>query len=1809
MKTGGNGGREGHETRMNRWFVLALAFLILNAAAVIYWLSDKEDPHVHAALIMPDNGRVEAGSRDELRWRFTASMATANPIGQWTDSGPVRFLPEIDGEYCWVAADELAFRPRSEWPQCSVFSAIMSNDLRGLDGRPCSGESVATFETTPLALVDVRQSSLPTAGQLQLDLEFNAPINSGDFYNFLKLATPDGKALSISGFALQSKNVVRLSMKPPASDDLELTVKKDLPSSAGPLGLQKDEVRQVKISRELAVLRVVAQSRQFAMGQLEVMLNGPVDLETAKGFIRIEPGMDFAVEPYSSWDERQHFRILGEFEAGHNYSVTFLQGFGDGQVKLAKDDRRTVYFPPEQPSIEFVAKGTYLSTQGNLSIPIKAVNTGKCTVTVRQVYANNLVQLAARESGYAGYYSSNVYRGLDRLVGTFDLPIDAEVNEVVERSLQLRPWLEGRTGVFHIEVSGSKGGQAEHDIVVSDLGISLRQSDRDMLVWINSIRSLDAVEGATVEVYSLENQLLLRGETDGDGLVRFDPEKPLAEGTPFMVVVKNGDDLTYLRLGNSGVEPGGAIGARNYLSSGYEAFVFTDRGIYRPGETVHFEAVVRGADVVCPESFPVQAELIRPDGKLDQKLNGMLGERGTVEFEIALAEYVATGRYVLKVRIPGDAGEVLGETAISVEEFVPPQIRTRLDIPEGRVAAGEPFGFSVEGRHLFGRAAEGLETQAQVDFSPLGFAPAQWSGYVFGDARRTFNTLSRPLGRKNLDADGKVEFSAETSTQWRPSAAIRAIISGTVQDIGGRTVTAYGSRVVDVYPHYIGIKRPDGSLETGATHSFDLVLVSPDAALLPDTGTLETRIEKLSWVSVLRQEGDHYVYRSEQKAIEIESNAVAFSEGRASVAFEPNHAGHYRLVVENAENGTASSMEFSVILPGQHWDDRSMMAPDRVAMELDYASYQVGDTALLTIRSPFVGKALLTVESDEILWSRVMTLSNNTAVVELAVEASYRPNVYCSVSVVRPALPEELWGQHRAAGRIPLLVDQPERKLDVALELPEEIRPGTRLEIPVQVLDADGKGCPSEVVLAAVDEGICMLTGFTTPDPYDYFFGPRRPGVELHDLYARLIPETIDLVGGSPSTPGGGMLAAIGKRLNPIKARRFKPVALWSSAIETDTNGMAQVVFDVPEFTGELRIMAVAVDPLRFGSAEQSLLVKRPLVVQSSLPRFLAPDDLFTVPVHIYNESEHDGEVRVQVDCNGPLVCDGSEQMVWVAAGSDTNLLFQLKADAAPGKAVCRLVAEMGGERYEEPIEIAVRPAVPLVVKTGNERIEAGGGESLLELPSSWLDGTGETSLWLSSMPSVTLGGSLDYLLNYPYGCLEQTTSKSFPLLYLSGLAEQMRPGWLGRNGTAEFVNAGIYRILSMQKGNGGFSLWPNGGVYEWGSIYAVHFLVEADKAGYEVPADRLSEALNHVEEMVRDVPIDQKNHHYDASYACFVLALAGRPQHGVVDRLREQWDVLEYDTRINVIAALLSAGQRRLAVEMLDRISGYPATPELFETNGSLRSETRGNAFLLSVLLDVDPENKEIPALVRRLEAAQSNGRWLNTQDNAMAIMAMGKYTERFAEKQKPIAGRVEWNGRAKTVEFANRDELRVPLEAFDGQPVRIENQSEGELFLHWKSEGIPASGEIEERDRGIRVRRELLDREGHPVDTDQLRQGDLYIVKLSLWSDTYLDNVVVEDLLPAGLEVENSVLNTSQRMGWVKGLQTLSMQHLDIRDDRVIAFPQGFGSTTRNYCYAVRAVTVGEFVWPAVSASSMYDPSIESIHGKSRVHVVDGM
>jgi len=769
------------------------------------------------------------------------------------------------------------------------------------------------------------------------------------------------------------------------------------------------------------------------------------------------------------------------------------------------------------------------------------------------------------------------------------------------------------------------------------------------------------------------------------------------------------------------------------------------------------------------------------------------------------------------------------------------------------------------------------------------------------------------------------------------------------------------------------------------------------------------------------------------------------------------------------------------------------------------------------------------------------------------------------------------------------------------------------LPVTLAVTDSEGRPAKAEVVVAAVDEGICMLSDFQTPDPLGFFEARRGLGVEWFDLYSLLMPEVADAIRNGPSSPSGDGKGMLQKRLNPVKVLRFKPVALWSSTVVTGEDGCASVAFDVPEFTGELRLMAVAVGAQQFGSQQQSVRVKRRLIVRSSLPRFLAPGDSCRVPVQIFNETGASGDVRITLATTGPLA-GAAEKTASIRAGEQRELEFDLNARNEVGASAVKLRARLGAETYEETFELAVRPAAARQTASRVGSVAAGASVEL-PMPARWLAGTAEQELWCAGMPSVQLGDSLDYLLRYPYGCVEQTTSSAFPLLYLADLAAQLRPGRLGREETAHFVQAGIHRLLSMQQASGGFAYWPRtGGEYEWGSAYATHFLVEAARAGYDVPKDRLDAACDYLASLLaKPVPSagdiearTWRDNQTGRSYACFVLALAGKPENGRVARLQELRARLDFSAQVNVVASLAAAQQRREATAMLASLGLEGARSDARDQGGCLNSPMRDQAVLLSAWLELDPENALVPELARRLETTRGRGGWFTTQEHAMTLMALGKYCKRAAEMRKPFAATVSTHEGTEPVAFTQEKELHLKAGSLGAGKVRVANQGPGTVYFYWRSEGVPADGTARESDHGLQARRRLLQLDGQPLRGNSVRQGDLIIVEITLDPlERHLDNVVIEDLLPAGLEIENPNLKTSELAPWLdRDKPALPLRHADLRDDRYLAFTGSFDGRL-SYYYAARAVTVGKYVYPALSASCMYDPEARSLHGATTLEV----
>jgi uncharacterized protein YfaS (alpha-2-macroglobulin family) len=542
------------------------------------------------------------------------------------------------------------------------------------------------------------------------------------------------------------------------------------------------------------------------------------------------------------------------------------------------------------------------------------------------------------------------------------------------------------------------------------------------------------------------------------------------------------------------------------------------------------------------------------------------------------------------------------------------------------------------------------------------------------------------------------------------------------------------------------------------------------------------------------------------------------------------------------------------------------------------------------------------------------------------------------------------------------------------------------------------------------------------------------------------------------------------------------------------------------------------------------------------------------------------------------------------------------------------LAVKGGNEVHREHFELPVRPASPRVALSGFRAVAAGSVECL-DLPGDYLEHTARYRIDCSALPDLELAGSLDYLLRYPYGCVEQTTSSVFPLLYFSELAASTHVEPDGAASTDDLIRAGVLRLLSMQQRRGGFAYWPGSReVYVYGSVYAAHFLVEAAKAGYALPEERYASALHYLEGLLGERPSvsgdcgddSWRTDRCERAYAAYVLALAGRPPRGWLNRLAEEGSLLPGSARAQAGAALALADCRDQAVRLLGPATSPPLPGRDGETGGCLRSRTRDTALLLSAWVDVDPGDPRVAKLVHALHGFRRENRWSTTQENAVALLALGKYARSLEQVHRPFEATVSWdNGREchpVTERQAWSSEPR-----FEADPrIWVTNAGPGTVYAYWRSEGVVCRGLPEERDHGVVVRRRLLNAQGEPLVAPSVAQGDLLVVELTVDPlERTIDNLVLVDLLPAGLEPENPKLATSRPLPWVRRRQDLPLRNVELRDDRVLIFARAVSRRRRAY-YAARCVTPGDYVHPPAVVTCMYDPDIISVSGAGRLEVL---
>lgn len=1764
----------------------------------------KSGPTVTIDLFQPSGDVLQTTN---FTITFSDVVVPDSIVGTSYDKLPVSFEPDIPGSFTWIAPNKLRFFPDVLLLPSTEYRVEVSSQLTNPYGYNIADEHTFTFRTLRFRVVSASLllDYIPDRSDVVnvlATVEFNYPVEPSEAAKLTKLKYPDGTVLDLSPLGDSATSIVNFRAEKVGrgaqEEALVLTVGKDLLCADCGRGLAGEYTHKLTLpgQTDLKVESVIPVRQTDRRGYVRVEFNLPVSSQTVSRYITVEPKVDYRVNA-----NYRYLDLAGEFDIGTTYQVKLARGMRaiDGSA-LERDFSTAVTFRKVDipPQISFVGQGFYLTRDGNLNLGLSTINVDSVMVGVEKVFSNNLSYLL-NSADLASPYSYYMIEALGQRIGDTTLDVSRLDNEEVVTPLNVEKILsEQGSGIYHFVARSTetRWRRAQTWVVATDIGIVAKQSKSALWVWANSLSTLGAVAGAKVEVYSRNNQLLLSGSTNNEGIAVFEDFARRTIGfNPFLVTVSSSNDFSFLELDRRRIATTDfAVDGRPIVTDGYDAFVYSERGVYRPGETAHLAAIIRDAALAPPAPFPVILTVTGPDNRILSEQRATPSSDGFVDCEVAIPGYAKTGRYSAVLKI--GANEELGRSSFNVEEFVPDRMKVKITTPRLDFFAGQKLNFEVEGMTLFGPPAAGRLVDAVVELEAFPFSPDQWSSFVFGDGRKSFSRQEFKLDRKSLSDNGKHSYSFDIPAGLEPPAAIRGVISATVLEPGGRGVSAY--HAVGIHPHeaYVGLRQAkEGYAKPGEESQFEFIVTSPDGAAVANRN-VEISFYRVVWQSVLRQvrRGDYYRYVSERVEQLQETFTVTSQDKVARFAVRPSDYGRYLIVATDTRSAATTSLHFYA--SGWGYSPWAMDNPDRVNIDLDKAEYAVGDKVICQIRAPFTGKLLMTVENGEVLDHRVVDLVENTATIELPVRETYKPNVYVSAHLIRSTKSLERDTPVRAFGVTPLMVNTSDRHLEVRLEAPDVMLPKRDLNVNFQVEGADGKVVP--ITIAAVDEGILQLTDFQTPDPFGHFLGKRRLEIETGDIYGVILPEIKSF------SIGGDVEAARKRHLTPMSITRVKPVVLWSGVLRTDQRGYGSVRFPIPEFSGTIRLMAVTASGNKFGSAERKTIVRRPLQMTPTFPRFLAGGDKFSIPVSVFNGTGSRSRFEIELEVEGPVQLTGSKtQEIELNNNEERSVYFDLIADEGIGKAVFHLRGEGGGEQSEMETEVPLRPPVPVITRSGNGMV---GQDNVarFEFPSQWIEGSTDFQVTVSSFPTVRFSGSLQYLLRYPHGCLEQTVSRILPLLYLNDLARMAEPELFERNSTDYYIEEGIAKLEALQTGTGDFDFWPNGGyINPWGTVYAAHFLVEARNEGYQVTDRCYDSFLSALRRYTRGYDAGERWKNQVGVYACYVLALAGQPERSSMNFFKENLAGIGRDYVTYLLAGSFAhSGDMATARQLLPKSAAPVGATSERESGGNFNSSVRAEAIMLDVLAEVDPKNPMVPLLVKDLSrSADRFGRWYNTQENAYALLALGKIMRQ--QSGGSFTGSLSVGGERQTT--FDTHGATVSGKDWAGKEVVIEIEGNGACYYYWRADGLPTGRYIDESDSDLIVRRRLLNEDGHTINLSDIAQGDLLVAEITVKAPTEsLKNVAIVDLLPAGLEIENPRLQSRRSIKWIEK-KAFSPQFLDYRDDRMIFYTDLQQGVDHTFYYSLRAVTLGDFILPPIRAEAMYAPMKASVASSGKIHV----
>jgi uncharacterized protein YfaS (alpha-2-macroglobulin family) len=1477
-------------------------------------------------------------------------------------------------------------------------------------------------------------------------------------------------------------------------------------------------------------------------------------------------------------------------EHGKRYSVTFREGLpaADGQV-MAKSVEISQYIRDRAPGVKFPGRGYVLPKAGDAALPVETVNTEKLDLVLYRVTDRNLLRsiqdyyFGAPINVYSEEYFADTV-GEELWTGT--ATVAQEVNKDVTTRLPLGEALEGLSaGIYALKAAVP--GVDPYTIppgwqwfVISDLGVTTMSGIDGLHVFVRSLGTAEAKAGVTVELLNRANTVLGSATTDDQGYARFDSglTRGLGGSAPAMVVVKEGDqDIAFLSLTDPEFDLSDRGVEGREAAPPVDVFVTTDRGAYRAGETVYVTALARDAEQAAVEALPLTAVLSRPDGvEYSRQLVEDSGAGGHV-FSLPIAGSAPRGVWRLEMFADLEAPALSAKTLL-VEDFLPERIDFDLTMSDQPLSVGtdSSVDLTVAARYLFGAPGAGLAIEGEVLLRAAEGLEA-FPGYVFGRHDQPFSAQMSSLDASETDEAGNAIVPVYLPMVEDPHRPLEAKVTIRVAEGSGRPVERSVTKKLSPADPMIGIKPLfDGVVPEGGEARFQIIAVDADEAMvaLP-----------VAW-KVMRVEYDYQWYQSYGNwSWEPVVSRSIVAEGISTLGTAPVEIaadvdwGTYEILVERSDGGkSASSMEFYA---GWYAPADASATPDTLELSLDKPAYKPGDTATLRIVPRAAGTALVTVLSNRLVAMQAVEVKEGENLITLPVTDEWGAGVYVTASVLRPMDVAAGRNPARALGLTHASIDPGARALKAKVEVAAEAAPRGPLDVAVKV-DGVTAGETAYVTIAAIDVGILNLTGFEAPDPQGHYFGQRRLGVGIRDIYGRLID---GLNGATGEVRSGGDAGAQARLQAPPPTEEL--VAYFTGPVTVGADGYARASFDLPSFNGTVKVMAVAWSKTGVGQASADVLVRDPVVVTASAPRFLSPGDQSRLLLEIVHATGPSGRMSLDVSASGLTL---GEVPSGFDLGDKAKAVFEVPVTAGSVgiQTIDVSLTTPDGKVLKKTLTVPVQVNDPEVARIS--RLELARGQSFTfdeNVFAGLVEGSGKATMAVGPLARLNAPGLLAALDRYPYGCTEQMTSKALPLLYFDQVAQVM--DLKGAADIQKRIDEAVVEILANQAASGGFGLW---GAYDgdfWLDAYVTDFLSRAKAQGYQVPDVAFKNALANLRNQVNYAPDFSAETNGGGEALAYALMVLAREGAAAIGDLRYYADVKgdDFSTPIAMAqlgAALASYGDQaradamfRKAVAKMEALE--PEVGQVWRVDYGTRY--RDAAALLTLAVESGSQAVDREALTDRIAVQGGN---LSTQEATWALLATNALIDRPGAEGITIDGAP-----------ADGPLVRV-LDAGDVTPVVVKNDG-ADTTITVTTYGVPSEPEPA-GGNGYAITRTYYTMAGEEVAPGSVAAGTRLVTVLEVTPFGYGEaRLMVSDPLPAGFEIDNPNLmsaGSTSELGWLDALNEVA--HSEFRQDRFLTAVDWSSDQPFKLAYVVRAVSPGTFHHPAASVEDMYRPDFRA-------------